>query len=249
MALRPDTFNPRLLRAPLIHFSSECLNLKQACSAAFHRSALSTKLPNGRFKRHVICTSWPEQPQCRAGCKPCQLSMLLQFGSGGTPLSTTAQSRAPGVPRLLMLGRVSCPAPRAGPWAQAGSGLAHPTVLLAALGGFVLAIASVLFLLAAIPALLVGADVLVLQEPLLHLLPREPPTCCHIHNHALAHAKGCLWVIQEARRTAIQAQKLLSALERELPDTAAAMRLTSLEMSDCISEFSLLRQAAVCHCV
>lgn len=45
---------------------------------------------------------------------------------------------------------------------------------------------------------------------------------------------------QEARRTAVKIQQLLSALEKELPDTAAAMRLTSLEMSDCIGEFSLL---------
>ena len=36
-------------------------------------------------------------------------------------------------------------------------------------------------------------------------------------------------------------QLLAEALEREIPDTAAAMRLTGLEMADAIQEVSLLR--------
>lgn len=36
-------------------------------------------------------------------------------------------------------------------------------------------------------------------------------------------------------------QQLADTLEKEIPDTAATMRLTGLEMSDAIQEVSLLR--------
>jgi len=43
------------------------------------------------------------------------------------------------------------------------------------------------------------------------------------------------------RRTAQQVRQLTLALEREIPDTAATLRLTGMEMSDAIQEVSLLR--------
>lgn len=45
---------------------------------------------------------------------------------------------------------------------------------------------------------------------------------------------------QELKQTAKRVQTLAEALEREIPDTAATMRLTGLEMSDAIQEISLL---------
>ncbi|KAK9826191.1 hypothetical protein WJX81_006236 [Elliptochloris bilobata] len=43
-----------------------------------------------------------------------------------------------------------------------------------------------------------------------------------------------------ARAAFLQAQALMFTLEQELPDTAAALRLSGLEMSDCFEEVSLL---------
>ena len=42
------------------------------------------------------------------------------------------------------------------------------------------------------------------------------------------------------RRTAQQMQRVASALEKEIPDTASTMRLTGLELADAIQEVSLL---------
>ena len=41
----------------------------------------------------------------------------------------------------------------------------------------------------------------------------------------------------------LEMQSVLRTVDRELPDTAAAVRLSSLEMSDAIEEVSLLRCA------
>ena len=49
--------------------------------------------------------------------------------------------------------------------------------------------------------------------------------------------------MQAARAAFLQAQTLMLALEQELPDTAAALRLSGLELSDCFEEMSLLRCA------
>ena len=46
--------------------------------------------------------------------------------------------------------------------------------------------------------------------------------------------------MQEMRRTAQQMQRVASALEKEIPDTASTMRLTGLELADAIQEVSLL---------
>ncbi len=43
----------------------------------------------------------------------------------------------------------------------------------------------------------------------------------------------------------LEMQSVLRTVNRELPDTAAAVRLSSLEMSDAIEEVSLLRCAKV----
>lgn len=48
-------------------------------------------------------------------------------------------------------------------------------------------------------------------------------------------------VAQATRQTMLEMQAVLRTVERELPDTAAAVRLSSLEMSDAIEEVSLLR--------
>ena len=52
---------------------------------------------------------------------------------------------------------------------------------------------------------------------------------------ARAHA------LQEMRRTAREGRKLLQTLDHELPETAAALRLSGYELSDCMEEVSLLR--------
>lgn len=53
-----------------------------------------------------------------------------------------------------------------------------------------------------------------------------------------------LWLsrlVQTARQTMLEMQQVLRTLDRELPDTAAALRLSGLELSDAIEEVSLLR--------
>lgn len=47
--------------------------------------------------------------------------------------------------------------------------------------------------------------------------------------------------MQESARTARQARLTLAALELEIPETAATLRLSGLELSDCIEEMSGLR--------
>ena len=47
--------------------------------------------------------------------------------------------------------------------------------------------------------------------------------------------------MQAARGALLQARALMLTLEQELPDTAAALRLSGLELSDCFEEVSLLR--------
>lgn len=48
-------------------------------------------------------------------------------------------------------------------------------------------------------------------------------------------------MVQTARHTMLELQQVLRTLDRELPDTAAAVRLSGLELSDAIEEVSLLR--------
>ena len=48
---------------------------------------------------------------------------------------------------------------------------------------------------------------------------------------------------QAARGALLQARALMATLEQELPETAAALRLSGLELSDCFEEVSLLRRA------
>ena len=52
--------------------------------------------------------------------------------------------------------------------------------------------------------------------------------------------------VQQTRQTMLEMQSVLRTVERELPDTAAAVRLSGLELSDAIEEVSLLR-CAPCH--
>ena len=49
--------------------------------------------------------------------------------------------------------------------------------------------------------------------------------------------------MQQSRQTMLEMQSVLRSVERELPDTAAAVRLSGLELSDAIEEVSLLRCA------
>lgn len=55
-----------------------------------------------------------------------------------------------------------------------------------------------------------------------------------------AIAVAAIPLLLEMRRTAQQMRQLTLALEREIPDTAATLRLTGLEMSDAIQEVSML---------
>lgn len=56
---------------------------------------------------------------------------------------------------------------------------------------------------------------------------------------------GCPMLVflfdQEARQTMVELRRLIRTAEQELPDTAAAVRLSGLELSDAIEEVSLLR--------
>lgn len=64
---------------------------------------------------------------------------------------------------------------------------------------------------------------------------------CHKHSThipSLGH-KGC--PLQSVRRAAQAMEVMLHTVEREIPETAAAMRLSSMEMSDAIEEVTLLR--------
>ena len=51
----------------------------------------------------------------------------------------------------------------------------------------------------------------------------------------------CPHALQATRQTMLEMQTVLRTVERELPDTAAAVRLSGLELSDAIEEVSLLR--------
>lgn len=46
------------------------------------------------------------------------------------------------------------------------------------------------------------------------------------------------------RRSAIAAESLLLTLAAEVPDTAATLRLSGMELADCIQEMGALRWAA-----
>ncbi len=46
--------------------------------------------------------------------------------------------------------------------------------------------------------------------------------------------------LQSMRRTALAMELLLHTVEREVPDTAATVRLSGLEVADAIQEVSLL---------
>ena len=47
--------------------------------------------------------------------------------------------------------------------------------------------------------------------------------------------------MQATRQTMLEMQSVLRIVDQELPDTAAAVRLSGLELSDAIEEVSLLR--------
>ena len=60
----------------------------------------------------------------------------------------------------------------------------------------------------------------------------------------MLHARKDIEVsVQSLRRAARAAEIMIYTVERELPETAAALRLSSLELSDAIEEVSLLRYA------
>ena len=50
-----------------------------------------------------------------------------------------------------------------------------------------------------------------------------------------------LRLLQSVKRAARAMEVMLYTVERELPETAAAMRLSSMELSDAIEEVTLLR--------
>ena len=50
-----------------------------------------------------------------------------------------------------------------------------------------------------------------------------------------------LIMMQAARQTMLEMQSVLRTVDQELPDTATAVRLSGLELSDAIEEVSLLR--------
>jgi len=47
-------------------------------------------------------------------------------------------------------------------------------------------------------------------------------------------------MLQSVRRAAQAMEAMLYTMEREIPETAAAVRLSSMEMSDAIEEVTLL---------
>ncbi|GFR46077.1 hypothetical protein Agub_g7543 [Astrephomene gubernaculifera] len=57
---------------------------------------------------------------------------------------------------------------------------------------------------------------------------------------ASAFLLACLPGLAALARTAVRAERLLAAVEAELPDTVAALRITGLEVTDCIQELGAL---------
>lgn len=47
-------------------------------------------------------------------------------------------------------------------------------------------------------------------------------------------------MLKAARRAALRMEILCAILEEEMPDTMKAMRLSGLELSDCVEEFTAL---------
>ena len=106
--------------------------------------------------------------------------------------------------------------------------------MLLSLGVFLLGLALAVMAVAVVPFLWVNLSthsatrVILLDPCFLSLMP-----CLRVSPVFGLH--------QEMRRTAQEMQRLTRALEREIPDTAATMRLTGMELSDAISEVSALR--------
>ena len=63
--------------------------------------------------------------------------------------------------------------------------------------------------------------------------PLNPPPCCS--------ARPLLLCAQALRRTSLAMESLLYTVQAEVPDTAATLRLSGMELADCIQEVGALR--------
>ncbi len=129
---------------------------------------------------------------------------------------------------------------------------ANPAALLLGIAALLAGTALAAFLVAAVPTLLVRALIEAIEQaqaciklspsPRLHG-KQEPglPEASTLHAASRVTAAG--GHAQAARGALLQARALMATLEQELPETAAALRLSGLELSDCFEEVSLLRRA------
>lgn len=101
--------------------------------------------------------------------------------------------------------------------------------LLIGLGAFLAGAALAAFLVTAIPVLLVCTDTLCITPAGRHM------------RMAIRLLSKSLRLLQSVKRAARAVEVMLYTVERELPETAAAMRLSSMELSDAIEEVTLLR--------
>lgn len=126
---------------------------------------------------------------------------------------------------------------------------ANPGHFLLSLGGLIACVALAAFLLAAIPSLLVCTQIqsLIFVYTLSitdkqHMI-LQAHACMYIHKAKCTTRVYALY-IQAFRRTAVALESLAATVEAEVPDTAAAVRLSGFELSDCIEEIALLRYSA-----
>ena len=62
--------------------------------------------------------------------------------------------------------------------------------------------------------------------------------CYALYSFFLEQSGRCL---QALRRTALAMEQLLHVVRQEVPDTASTLRLSGVELADCIEEVSMLR--------
>lgn len=108
----------------------------------------------------------------------------------------------------------------------------NPAAVLLAGSACLVGVSLSIFLLAAVPTMLVSE-----VGPACTGLT-VPPCCPYFSKRC---CKPSFAPCQALRRSAAAAEALLRALHSEVPDTAAALRLTSMDVSDAIGEVAALR--------
>lgn len=109
----------------------------------------------------------------------------------------------------------------------------NPAAVLLAASACILGVSLSMLLLAAVPTLLAS-------QPVARYNSSAACACVVAHPFGVEHdcVAAC---IQALRRSAHAMETLLLTLQAEVPDTAATLRLSGLELADCIQEVGALR--------